>query len=156
MSFSLKRATWKSALFVVVFATVGFLAPVAYFGWWGLCGGQEREIQRNIERLVQQNPAVAATLAIGNHDYRLYTTGGLLDPQAPGIGWTDESYKETFGYRGFTIFEGDSLSQEQARLNDAARRYMAAYNLIIYAEINRIYPRWLEQYKQQEHISSRR
>src|SRR5258707_1309939 len=109
MSFSMKRATWKSALFVIVFATVGFLAAAGYLAWWGLFGGREREIQRDIERLIRQNPVTEAASAITNHDYRLYTTSGPLEAKAPGVGWADESYKGTFGYRGFTTFDGDPL-----------------------------------------------
>ena len=82
MSFSTKRATWKSALFVIVFATIGFLLPAAYLAWWGLFGGREREIQQAIGRLVQLNPAIEAAVSISNSDFRLYTTGGPLDALA--------------------------------------------------------------------------
>ena len=150
MSFSMKRATWKSALFVIVFATIGFLVPATYLAWWGLFGGRELEIQRNIQRLTQQNPTSQAASAIINRDYRLYTTGGPLDPQAPGVGRTDERYKETFGYRGFTTFEGDPLSPERSRLNAAAIRYMAEYNQIIFSEVNRTHPDWLTQYEEKK------
>ena len=154
MSFSMKRATWKSALFVIVFSSVGFLAPAGYLAWWGLFGGREREIQRNIERLLRQDPAKEAGIAIRNHDYRLFTTGGLLNAQAPGVGWTDEPYMKTFGYRGFTTFDADPLSPEQERLNDAAIRYMREYNRIIYTEVNRVHPNWNEEYKQKKRLSN--
>lgn len=150
MSFSMKRANWKTALLVIVFATIGFLAPAGYLAWWGLLGGRNKEIRRTIERLIQQNPAGEAASAIKNHDYRLYGTGGVLDAKAPGVGWTDDAYLNTFGYRSITTLEGDSLSAEQARLNRAAIQYMTEYNAIVYEEANRIHPNWYEEYERKK------
>jgi|GEM_PF-5888871 len=150
MSFSMRRATTATGLFIVVFALLGFFGPVAYFGWWGLCGGHEWEIQHRIKKLITASPRQEAVTTLANMDYRLYCTGGIFDPVVPGFGPPQKAYRKIFGYRGFTTFEGESLPEDQRRLNNQAFEHMAEFNKIVYAAVEKHYPDWHTKYKEQD------
>lgn len=150
LSFSVKSASPGARLFIVVFGLLGVLGPVAYFGWWGLSGGSDWEVRHGIEKLVADDPARLASSAIGRGDYRLYCTGGLLDPVVPGVGYPHKAYAKTFGYKGFTIFDGPSPTDDQDRLNKRAIVFMTRFNEVVYDAVKNRFPDWIEQTKHEE------
>jgi hypothetical protein len=154
-SFSMSRSTPAIRLFIIIFALIGFIGPVAYFAWYEMYGGGDWEDARRIEHLIKLDPVREAEAALLKGDYRLYCTGGPLELTVPGIGYPDKEYRAAFGYRGFTTFPTETLSFEQRKLTDKQRKlnadavqYMAAFNEIVYAAMNEHFPKWLEEHKE--------
>ena len=73
-----------------------------------------------------------------------------MEPIVPAIGSPQKSYKKAFGYRGFATIEGESLTEEQRRLNAQAMEHMAKFNQIVYSDVNDRFPNWRQQYKEFE------
>ena len=154
-SFSMSQSTPASRLFIIVLALIGFLGPVAYFAWYTLYGGSEWEDARRIEKMIKLDAAREAETALANGDYRLYCTGGILNPTVPGIGYPQDKYEHIFGYKGFTTFPTETLLDErrnltakQRRLNADAIQYMANFNRIVYATVNQRFPQSQEERKE--------
>jgi len=151
LSFSMKTATPAVGIFIVILALLGCLGPVAYFAWWGFFyDGPEADIPRNIEKLISSDPEERAEAALNKKDYRLFCTGGRFDPSVPGIGVPEKAYRVTFGYLGFSIYEGEQLLAEEQVLNARALKYMRQYNSIVYAEVNTIHPDWQRDFDKEK------
>ena len=132
-SFSLKNANPKVALFVLVFAVVGFSAPIVYFAWWGLGGGAEREQQRRFARLARRDPVRDAEEAIARGDFKLYVIEYIGDAWAPGVGRITESYAQWYGYESLGTDSRDGLEASEVAVREAALKYIAEYNRRVHA-----------------------
>lgn len=149
-SFSMRHSTPLARVFVAVLGVFCFCAPVAYFTWWGLGGGREWEVEREMRAWLRFDPEAAAREAIERGDFRLYTTGDLFDDVVPGTGGRRRDYGETFGYRGFRTLAGGKLTPERQQLADEAMRRAAVFNRLVYAAANRTNPTWREEWRRRQ------
>ncbi len=150
LSFSCERASCLQALLIVIFVPLGLMAPILYFAWWGLAGGQERGIRARIEKTLELDAKEEARKAIARNDLKLYCTGGVLDREVPGRGPVCEDYETSFGYRLLPLFFGEGLTDGEEDLNFEAREYMKAYNQLVIEHVEKACPRWQAEVNSEE------
>ena len=136
LTFSMATASWRAGICIVVLGVAGFVAPIAYFAWWGLAGGEEGATRRRIEKRLRLDPGEEARKAIARGDLALYATGNPMDLEAPAYGYIGEDPPDRYLFRGFRLICSYDLTSEDRRLNEAAREYMRVYNTVVLGYID--------------------
>jgi hypothetical protein len=148
LSFSLKTGSARTRWWLIVGATLGFVLPLLFLGWWVFGGGGEWSQRSALERIVGKDAVVEAERALRSNDFRLFSTGGSLDPRVPGVmGHPERAYGERFGFRGVSLLGGGHPSADERELNAQALQFMAEYNRRVYAGVMERFPNWREEHR---------
>lgn len=142
LSFSIKEASWKKGIIIVLCVTLGILSPLLFGLWWVHLGGSEYYMKKELQSLSKRDPVQEAEKAIQNNDLRLYKTGEVMDTFIPGYNRPSSKYNDHFGYKFLSIYTHDPLTEEEQQLNQTALQFMAIYNAIIFTHVNTNFPDW--------------